>query len=185
MILVFAAGNRDPARFAEPDRFDPDREDNQHFGFGGGLHYCVGAPLARIEAEIALVALSRRLVSPAPSCRIRRPTVPVPHCAVPDSSELPSTESNEAYRSACRERSGEMTIGWKLSATDLWAERPLRRLWYPSPAVRANSSGVNTPRRIAVACAAGRLTTIDPKRAGATDSREGGGVTGTGSPTGQ
>jgi len=64
VILLFAAANRDPARFREPDRFDPDREDNQHFGFGGGLHYCVGAPLARIEAEIALVTLCRRLVRP-------------------------------------------------------------------------------------------------------------------------
>jgi cytochrome P450 len=64
VILLFAAGNRDPARFARADRFDPDRADNQHFGFGGGLHYCVGAPLARIEAEIALVTLCRRLVAP-------------------------------------------------------------------------------------------------------------------------
>lgn len=64
VILLFASGNRDPDRFAEPDRFDPDRTDNQHFGFGGGLHYCVGAPLARIEAEIALVTLCRRLVRP-------------------------------------------------------------------------------------------------------------------------
>ncbi|MCJ2135389.1 cytochrome P450 [Methylobacterium sp. J-026] len=64
IILLFAAGNRDPARFDAPDRFDPDRPDLEHFGFGGGLHYCVGAPLARIEAEIALVALSRRLVAP-------------------------------------------------------------------------------------------------------------------------
>ncbi|GLS45788.1 cytochrome P450 [Methylobacterium brachythecii] len=64
VILLFAAANRDPARFANPDRFDPDRADNQHFGFGGGLHYCVGAPLARIEAEIALVTLCRRLREP-------------------------------------------------------------------------------------------------------------------------
>ncbi len=64
VILMFAAANRDPDRFAAPDRFDPDRGDIEHFGFGGGLHYCVGAPLARLEAEIALVALSRRLVAP-------------------------------------------------------------------------------------------------------------------------
>ncbi len=64
VVLLFAAANRDPARFVEPQRFDPDREDNQHFGFGGGLHYCIGAPLARIEAEIALVTLCRRLVNP-------------------------------------------------------------------------------------------------------------------------
>jgi len=64
VVLLFAAGNRDPARFEQPDRFDPDRTDNQHFGFGGGLHYCVGAPLARIEAEIALVTLCRRLIAP-------------------------------------------------------------------------------------------------------------------------
>ncbi|MFB7109512.1 cytochrome P450 [Streptomyces sp. NPDC056291] len=57
VVLVPASGNRDPRRFREPDRFDPAREDNQHLGFGSGIHICYGAPLARIEAQIALGAL--------------------------------------------------------------------------------------------------------------------------------
>jgi cytochrome P450 len=64
VVLLLASGNRDPARFPDPDRFDPDRTDNEHFGFGRGIHYCVGAPLARMETHIALNALARRLVNP-------------------------------------------------------------------------------------------------------------------------
>ncbi|MYZ34419.1 MULTISPECIES: cytochrome P450 [unclassified Streptomyces] len=57
LILMLASGNRDPLRFKDPDHFDPMREDNQHFGFGSGIHNCFGAPLARVEAQIALSAL--------------------------------------------------------------------------------------------------------------------------------
>ena len=64
VVLLFASGSRDPARFVEPDRFNPDRTDNQHLGFGGGIHYCVGAPLARLETHVALNTLVRRLVAP-------------------------------------------------------------------------------------------------------------------------
>jgi cytochrome P450 len=64
IMLMLAAGNRDPNRFADPDRFDPDRTDSQHLGFGGGIHYCYGAPLARMETQIALTELARRLVNP-------------------------------------------------------------------------------------------------------------------------
>jgi cytochrome P450 len=64
LILLFASGNRDPKRFQDPDSFDPERPDNLHFGFGGGPHYCIGAPLARLEVETALTALAKRLVDP-------------------------------------------------------------------------------------------------------------------------
>ncbi|MCW2931675.1 MAG: cytochrome [Actinomycetia bacterium] len=64
VTLVLAAGSRDPASVPDPDRFDPDREHNEHLGFGGGIHYCFGAPLARPETQIALAELARRLENP-------------------------------------------------------------------------------------------------------------------------
>jgi cytochrome P450 len=56
--LLFGAANRDPRVFERPDQFDVARENAlQHIGFGGGIHVCIGAPLARIELEASLEAL--------------------------------------------------------------------------------------------------------------------------------
>ena len=64
LVLLLASGSHDPARFEHPEQCIPERKDNQHLGFGRGIHYCVGAPLARLEAQIALRELSRRLIEP-------------------------------------------------------------------------------------------------------------------------
>ena len=64
LTLVLAAGNRDPAHVADPGLFIPDRANNQHLGFGGGVHLCFGAPLARLEAQIALTEFATRLENP-------------------------------------------------------------------------------------------------------------------------
>ncbi|MFU8763606.1 MAG: cytochrome P450 [Haliea sp.] len=61
VLAVLAAGNRDPEVFPRPDEFDISRQGAHHLAFGGGIHFCVGAELARLEGDIALRALAERL----------------------------------------------------------------------------------------------------------------------------
>ncbi|WP_030855378.1 cytochrome P450 family protein [Streptomyces sp. NRRL F-4474] len=96
VLLSLSAANRDPARFPRPDLLDLDRDTSGHLALGHGIHYCLGAPLARAETEIALAALLERYpvlqpASPAPRWRpslrargltelpVRYDAAPAPH----------------------------------------------------------------------------------------------------------
>jgi cytochrome P450 len=61
VIVILGSADRDQSRFPDPDTLDFAREDVKHLAFGRGSHYCLGAPLARLEAEVALTTLLRRL----------------------------------------------------------------------------------------------------------------------------
>jgi cytochrome P450 len=63
VIAVMGAGNRDPERFADPDRLDIEREDNRHLAFGWASHFCFGAALARIEGQLVFEAIASRMTN--------------------------------------------------------------------------------------------------------------------------
>ena len=63
VAVSYGAANRDPAAFPDPDTFSLERDQSRHLGFGAGVHYCLGAPLARMEAGIMLNAMLDRFSS--------------------------------------------------------------------------------------------------------------------------
>ena len=74
VLAVMGAANRDPERFPEPDRLDVQRHDNRHLAFAWAAHFCFGAPLARLEGQIAFETILHRipnmeLISPAATWR--------------------------------------------------------------------------------------------------------------------
>ncbi len=87
MMLLLAAGHRDPAAFDRPDDFDPSREDLRHLAFGHGVHFCLGAPLARLEAKVALSAVTARF----PNARLAAEPVYKPNVTLRGLASLPLT----------------------------------------------------------------------------------------------
>ncbi len=79
MVMPFiGAADRDPAQFPDPDRLDIGRTENRHIAFGWGIHFCIGAPLARVEGQIAINTLLRRMP------RLALATAEPQHPAEPD-----------------------------------------------------------------------------------------------------
>jgi hypothetical protein len=73
LFVLIAAANRDPAQFPNPETFDITRDPNQHLSFGEGIHFCLGAPLARLEGAIAMEAMLKRF----PRLRIADPAAKI------------------------------------------------------------------------------------------------------------
>ena len=73
VFVIIAAANRDPAKFRDPEKFDITRESNEHMAFGDGIHFCIGAPLARMEGSIAIGAALERF----PHLRLKNPDAPL------------------------------------------------------------------------------------------------------------
>lgn len=87
MMLLIAAAHRDPESIERPDEFDPNRAAVRHLGFGKGPHFCLGAPLARLEASVALAAVTSRF----PNARIAGEAVYKPNVTLRGLASLPVT----------------------------------------------------------------------------------------------
>ena len=85
VLAYMGAANRDERHFADPDRFDPRRNPTDHLGFGSGIHLCLGAPVARLEARIALETLSQRVKG----VELVAPPVPTGGLLLRGSSSMP------------------------------------------------------------------------------------------------
>lgn len=85
MMLLLAAAQRDPAAFDRPDAFDPQRDDLRHLAFGHGVHFCLGAPLARLEARVALSAVAARF----PNAKLAGEPVYKPNVTLRGMASLP------------------------------------------------------------------------------------------------
>ena len=85
MMVLLAAGQRDPDVFDRPDAFDPGREGLRHLAFGHGVHFCLGAPLARLEARVALSKVAARF----PDARLDGEPVYKPNVTLRGLASLP------------------------------------------------------------------------------------------------
>ena len=103
VFVMVNAANRDPARFPEPDRLDLARADNAHVAFGYGAHFCVGAPLARLEGQLAIAAVVRRFQDLA---RAPGELTWLPSMVFRGVRSLPVTFSRDPRQQAARTRSG-------------------------------------------------------------------------------